>query len=560
MPQDRFRRAIQAQRKAGEPFSESIPGQLGIPFGGVLTVDVPNRNGYVFVQLRNSSTEVIQAFNDQVAPSYGLPVYVKWQGNRYIVMGRDTLRYNDWMSQSSYLPRHGPTHEFDIDGGGGGDVVFTYQRQIRSFMPTPSGTSSAKGIVIGDYLLANASGTFYYYPQQTTSDLTVWKPTTSGAVMVLISEDTTNHALRYDVNSGSFMSTTYTGTSQIYPYIPTIPSQPRYLPIAAVRLVSGTDVIGWGNIYDVRQMFTQGFGGSSSSQVQDEGIIQGNATVFNFVGAGVTATISGSVANINVPGGGGGGGIGGILAEDEGILLGTGTIFNFRGTPITATISGSTIDIFITGTPGAAGPTGPAGAFGVFAQDEGVPLGTGTVLNFVGAGVTATISGTVVNVNVPNAGGGGGGTPIYPRQATIWPPAFMLVSGCGGTIDLLVDGAQLFNAYGEQHTAADGDIFQSTAYLRSGTYTMRTWGYVGTNRGKLDYQIDGVTVVSGQDWYSASNTRNVVKTGSVSIPIPTSGEHVLRVVVNGKNGSSSGYFFVITFIELDGNIIATEAT
>jgi hypothetical protein len=40
-------------------------------------------------------------------------------------------------------------------------------------------------------------------------------------------------------------------------------------------------------------------------------------------------------------------------------------------------------------------------------QDEGVLLGTGTVLNFVGDGVTATISGSVVQVLITGTTGGG---------------------------------------------------------------------------------------------------------------------------------------------------------
>jgi len=40
--------------------------------------------------------------------------------------------------------------------------------------------------------------------------------------------------------------------------------------------------------------------------VQDEGSAQGNVTTFNFVGAGVTATVAGSVATVTISGGGGG--------------------------------------------------------------------------------------------------------------------------------------------------------------------------------------------------------------------------------------------------------------
>ena len=41
-------------------------------------------------------------------------------------------------------------------------------------------------------------------------------------------------------------------------------------------------------------------------QVQDEGIVKGIVTAANFVGAGVTASVSGNVTTITIPGGAGG--------------------------------------------------------------------------------------------------------------------------------------------------------------------------------------------------------------------------------------------------------------
>ncbi|MEM4722087.1 MAG: hypothetical protein QXT73_08525, partial [Candidatus Methanomethylicaceae archaeon] len=41
-----------------------IPGVLGISIGGRRYVEVPNRPGYVYVRLRQSQNELIQAFNN----------------------------------------------------------------------------------------------------------------------------------------------------------------------------------------------------------------------------------------------------------------------------------------------------------------------------------------------------------------------------------------------------------------------------------------------------------------------------------------------------------------
>lgn len=62
------------------------------------------------------------------------------------------------------------------------------------------------------------------------------------------------------------------------------------------------------------------------------------------------------IKQLEVGGGGGGGGIEqiGIYGQDEGLNLGTGTVLNFVGGNVHASISGSVIRVFVTGTP-----TGP---------------------------------------------------------------------------------------------------------------------------------------------------------------------------------------------------------
>ena len=44
---------------------------------------------------------------------------------------------------------------------------------------------------------------------------------------------------------------------------------------------------------------------------------------------------------------------------------------------------------------------------GVPTQDEGVEVGFAGIMNFTGAGVTATVAGNVVTVDIPGGGGGG---------------------------------------------------------------------------------------------------------------------------------------------------------
>jgi hypothetical protein len=56
---------------------------------------------------------------------------------------------------------------------------------------------------------------------------------------------------------------------------------------------------------------------------------------------------------------------------------------------------------------------------GVITDDEGNVLGTATTLNFVGAGVTATVAEGVATINIPGGGGGGttGWTSYYDYTA-----------------------------------------------------------------------------------------------------------------------------------------------
>jgi hypothetical protein len=69
------------------------------------------------------------------------------------------------------------------------------------------------------------------------------------------------------------------------------------------------------------------------------------------------------------------------------------------------------------------GSTGPAL---ISIQDEGVPLGQFSCLNFTGAGVTASVGGCGVTINIP--GGGGGGFPLLAPDGTCAAPSYSFTS------------------------------------------------------------------------------------------------------------------------------------
>ena len=304
----RLEDSLRDQKQQTEQYNQKISGILGAPIGGNRTVEVPNRNSYVYVRLRDSLSEIIQAFNNKVSPAYNLPVLVERQGNRYVVVDVDSARYdNNHSSFSPYLPRHGNTHSFDIESGGGGDIVWVYPRQFMPLLAFPSGSAGSPNVIVSPYTLRKDDGTWRYVGNTGTANFTPYNPPSTGtAIMGLIALDTSSGNPYLLIGSGTTFSDTLTGTSQVYPYIPAL-TNPAHIPIAAVRLVSGTSRITWDNIYDVRQFVhpiqTGSGGGISSVAVQDEGSPLGSVTTFNFTGDGVTATISGSVARVHISSG-----------------------------------------------------------------------------------------------------------------------------------------------------------------------------------------------------------------------------------------------------------------
>lgn len=287
---------------------QRISGILGLPIDGLRTVEVLNRAAFVYVRLRDNQNEAIQAFNDKVSPVYGLPVIVIRKGNRYEIEGRDTERYSDWQSYSPFLPRHGNTHSFSPETGGGGDIVWVYSRQFMPLLSYPSGSLGSPNILVSPYPVRDLNGNWKYIGNTGTANIVQYKPTDSQAIMGLVYMDVSTGNPGFLIASGTPFAANLTGTADILPYVPGIPgNNPNFLPDSFIRLVSGTSVISWDNIYDARQFIspvptgTSG-GGLSSIAVQDEGAPQGNATTFNFLGANVDVSVSGSVARVFVTG------------------------------------------------------------------------------------------------------------------------------------------------------------------------------------------------------------------------------------------------------------------
>jgi hypothetical protein len=255
-------------------------GILGLPTS-TKTVNVPSRNGYVYVRLRDNESEIIQAYNEEVSPVWNLPVIVIRQGAGWRVKGRDIERYSDWGSGAAFLPEHHYQHEFNPLAPGG-DVVFVYPQAFIPMLITPSGTNGGPNVVMQAYNFKKDSGDWLQAGITGTQSLLVYKPTDNQArvALVYLNRSTGNPGLL--INSGSSVAANITGTHDLLQYIPDLPTT-DYEPLAMARLVSGTESIDWANLYDVRQFFgatASGTGDSTNPAGSDTQVQYNQAGVF----------------------------------------------------------------------------------------------------------------------------------------------------------------------------------------------------------------------------------------------------------------------------------------
>lgn len=131
------------------------------------------------------------------------------------------------------------------------------------------------------------------------------------------------------------------------------------------------------------------YGDGSTRIGQEDRIWYDKVTHTLRIGDGVTP------GGLIILGGGGGSGI--ILVKDESLILtAAASSLNFLGAGVTATVGNPlTGDVDVTI---------PGGIAGVSVSDEGtIVAATANSMNFVGAGVTATAVGNVVTVTIPAA-------------------------------------------------------------------------------------------------------------------------------------------------------------
>ena len=273
----------------------TISGILGATIDGEKRVTVNGRPGFVYVRLRDNLSEIIAAYNGVVALVYDLPVLVARDENdmtRYRVIGRDIGRYQSW-GLTNYVAPHANQHQFGDNTNGGGDIVWVYGRQMMPLMGQPSGSAGSGDIFINPYPYWYMNK-WHFSGNTGTASLLTHKPTGTYARMVLVLLDlpTGNYQL---VDGVANMPSTVTGTAEVMPYVPNIPTG-AYVPITAVRLLSGTSKVVWENLYDVRNWFSEngtgtagGGAGAGGHIIKDEGVPLTQRAGLNFTGPFVWA-------------------------------------------------------------------------------------------------------------------------------------------------------------------------------------------------------------------------------------------------------------------------------
>jgi hypothetical protein len=113
--------------------------------------------------------------------------------------------------------------------------------------------------------------------------------------------------------------------------------------VGLLQTFSGSEYKNDSSSFDSRILAITGSGGNVS--VQEEGSILGDATSFNFLGAGVTATFSAGTASVTIPGGGGSIDTGSFATTGSNTFTGNQTIEG----AIVSNITSSVIKLFSAG-------------------------------------------------------------------------------------------------------------------------------------------------------------------------------------------------------------------
>lgn len=276
-----------------------VPALMGAYVNGQKTLKVAGRPDFVWVRLRGATSEIAQAFNDVVGEHWDLPITVKrdeMAHDRWRVHARDIRAYEDW-GGASYLPPHAMSHSFgDPNQTGGIDPVWIFKRQFMPLLPRPMVSGSMAIYLEPDFFYFE--GQYHWWPGSGTTDLGGYIPTGAfNARFVTVYLDGNLRIPQFLAGPEFDFAGPWSIATDPGAYI-SLPDSSQGIPIAAVRLYTGSNTIGWGDIYDLRSP-QQPLGTTGSFiNIYDEGVLLGQADALNFVGDDIEAVMSGTVAHV----------------------------------------------------------------------------------------------------------------------------------------------------------------------------------------------------------------------------------------------------------------------
>lgn len=156
-----------------------------------------------------------------------------------------------------------------------------------------------------------------------------------------------------------------------------------------------------------------------------------------------------------------------------------------------------------------------------------------TDINLVGLTLTDDGGGSITIAAGTSPGG------AFPKRATMWHNDSLVLVGnaLGRNIT-----STWYSDRAYQSPGAINDAFTNGFLLAAGSYTLAIYCQPSTDNGIITWYVDGVSQGT-TDHYNGSTTDD---RKTLAITVTTDGWHVLEGVVASKNGSSSGYYAVLT--------------
>lgn len=131
------------------------------------------------------------------------------------------------------------------------------------------------------------------------------------------------------------------------------------------------------------------------------------------------------------------------------------------------------------------------------------------------------------------------GEVVRPADTpAVFVPALLTPQASFGTWSLSQQSGHFFGGV-IVNTGGDGRWIEWDVYLAAGVYTLDIFFQKNSDAAITDVLLDG-TEVASFDGYAASSTPT--RSTETGIVVPTPGTHTVRLIGDGQNASSSGFF------------------